>query len=233
LKAQVFSHEKLIGTTELQIGDESMGHVYGEFLPTENYYKYIQKAVWEFWSSNKPDYVKWNSLQLNVQLDNGCFLFAAGGFTIDDLQELPEEAKRIDIACIDRFVIEDFILQQPPRPFVVAPWESISIEQKISFEEELRKELGNKGNSFLDFFKPKLDKHILMDFEIAAVCHDQRYDDVLFRTKKQGVEKEFAVVHLTWRGKQENTGYPKIEFFESYDEFKHLRMYPDKADWEY
>ena len=73
MKATVYSHKQLIGTTDLQIGDESMGCVFGEFIPNDNYFKLIQKAVWDFWTTDKPNYTKWNSLRFNVQLDNGLF----------------------------------------------------------------------------------------------------------------------------------------------------------------
>ena len=215
MESKVFSQEKLIGTADLKIGDIDMGHVYGDFFPAEHYYKYVQPAVWKFWSSSKPNYGKWNSLQLNVQLDNGCFLFAEGGFTFEDSPEPKYEPKRVNIVGIDRYIIDDYFLPIEPRPFVEEPWESISIEQKIGFEHELRKELGisNDGKSLLAFFKSNSDKHILVDFEVSAVCHDQRNDDVLFRTKKRGIDKEFAVVHLTWRGSREGTGYPTVKFF--------------------
>jgi hypothetical protein len=149
MKAKIFSHEKHIGTAELHLGDESMGCLYGDFIPTENYYMYVEKAVWKFWSKSKPDYKKWAAMKFNVQLDNGYFLFATGGFTIDDVPELQNEPKRIDIAGVDRHVIEDFFLQPEPRPFTEDPWGEISIEQKIEFENELRKELGTyKNGSF-------------------------------------------------------------------------------------
>jgi len=236
LKAQIFSHEKLIGTTKLQVGDESMGHVYGEFFPTEIYYNDIQQAVWEFWVSNKPDYSKWDSFKWNVQLDNGCFISAMGGFEFGDFQEFPDEPKRIDIAGIDRYIIQDFILLEEPKPFVEEPWGAISIEQKKSFEEELQKELGteiNKKSFFNLFGKANHDKHVLSDFEMMALCRDQRSDDVLFRINKQGFDKQFAMVHLTWRGYKEDEGYPKVQLYKDYDDFKYSRMYPDKADWEH
>ncbi|WP_316789615.1 hypothetical protein [Pedobacter frigoris] len=81
MKAQVFSHDKLIGTTELYLGDESMGCLYGNFIPTENYYKYILRTVWDFWSKTKPDYDRWAAMKFNVQLDNGYFLFVLQMFS--------------------------------------------------------------------------------------------------------------------------------------------------------
>lgn len=234
MKAKVFSHEQLIGTADLQVGDESMGCVFGEFLPTKNYYNGIQEAVWEFWKTKKPDYQKWNALRFNVQLDNGYFLFACGGFTFDDVQELTNEPKRIDIAGLYRHVIEDFFLQDRPRPFVEEPWCEITIEQKLAFEDELKKEIGtsNKRASLLDFVKHKQDKHVLIDFEVSAQCTDQRNDDVLFVVRKGEFDKQFAVVHLTWKGKIESKDFPTVQFYNDFDDFKYSRMYADKADWE-
>ncbi|WP_316789631.1 hypothetical protein [Pedobacter frigoris] len=233
MKAQVFSHEKHIGTTELRLGDESMDCLYGNFIPTENYYKYVQRTVWDFWSKTKPDYDRWAAMKFNVQLDNGYFLFAEGGFTIDDIKELQNEPKRIDIAGVDRHVIEDFFLQIQPRPFTEDPWESISIDRKIAFEKELRKELGiYESKSFWNSFAPKKNLHILADFQISALCRNTRNDDVLFITKRSDDDEKFAVVHLTWKKAKEVDNYPHIQFYDSFDEFKYNRMYPDKVDWE-
>ncbi len=231
MKAKVFSHRQLIGTTELQVGDDSMGGVYGNFVPTEYYFDKIQKSVWEFWQTNKPDYKKWYSLRLNVQLENGLFLFPQGGYTIDDIKELPNEPKRIYIVGVDCKVLQDFLQKKPPRPFVEEPWNELRIEQKIAFEDELTKELGINEKSFFDFLS-KPEKHVLFDSEFSAFCHDQRNDDVLFEVKKQGLEKQFALVHLTWTSKKEKEGYPNTTFYSDFDDFKYSKMYADKADWE-
>jgi hypothetical protein len=45
VKAKIFSHRKLIGTTVAQVGDESMGGIFGEFTPTEINFDKIQKYV--------------------------------------------------------------------------------------------------------------------------------------------------------------------------------------------
>jgi hypothetical protein len=231
VKAKIFSHRQLIGTTVLQVGDESMGGIFGEFTPTEIYFDKIQKSVWEFWQTNKPDYKKWYSLRLNVQLENGLFLFPEGGYTIDDIKELPNEPKRIDIVGVDSKVLQDFLQTNPPRPFVEEPWNELQIEQKIGFEDELSKELGISEKSFFDFLS-KQEKHVLIESEFSAFCHDQRNDDVLFEFKKQGIDKKFALVHLTWASKKEKEGYPKTTFYSDFDDFKYSRMCSDKAEWE-
>ena len=231
MKAKIFSHRQLIGTTDLKVGDETMGCVFGDFLPTDEYYENIQKTVWDFWKTNKPDYEKWYSLRLNVQLENGLFLFPEGGYTIDDFKELPNEPKRIDIVGLDRKIIEDFFLTQPTGHFVEEPWDTLAIEQKIGFEDELKKEIGSNGKSYFDLFSKK-NNHQLADVEFSAFCHDQRNDDVLFAIKKSEFEKRFALVHLTWTRKQEKEGYPKTIFYTDFDDFKYSKMYADKADWE-
>lgn len=218
--------------TELEVGDETMGGIFGNFIPTEIYFDKIQNDVWEFWETNQPDYRKWYSLRLNVQLENGIFLFPQGGFTIDDIKELPDEPKRIDIVGINSKIIQDFFLTNPPRPFTDEPWDELQIEQKIAFEDELTKEIGINEKSFFDFINKK-EKLILFDSEFSAFCHDQRNDDVLFEVRKHGFDKQFALVHLTWKGKGDKNGYPKTTFYSDFDDFKYSRMYIDKAEWEY
>lgn len=231
MKAKVFSHRQLIGTTELQVGDETMGGVFGNFVPTEYYFDKIQKSVWEFWQTNKPDYNKWYSLRLNVQLENGLFLFPGGGYTIDDIKELPHEPKRVDIIGVDSKVLQDFLQTNPPRPFVEEPWNELQIEQKIAFEDELKRELGIGDKSIFNFLKTS-ERHILFDSEFSAFCHDQRNDDVLFEIRKPEFEKQFALVHLTWTSKKEKEGYPNTTFYSDFDDFKYSKMYADKAEWE-
>lgn len=208
-----------------------MGGVFGDFTPTPLYIDSVQKSVWEFWKTNKPDYKKWYALRLNVQLENGVFLFPEGGYTIDDIPELPDEPKRIDINGIDGKIFHDFIFTDPPKPFVDNPWNEIDIQQKIAFEDELRKELGSGNTSLFDLIN-KRKRHILFDSEFSALCHDQRNDDVLFEIHKPGIDKRFALVHLTWTGKKEKEGYPSTRLYTDYDDFKYSRMYPDKAEWE-
>ncbi|MGL2993382.1 hypothetical protein [Flavobacterium sp. TSSA_36] len=232
MKAKIYSNKLFIGTTDLQIGDENMGCIFGEFVPTENYFKYIQKSVWKFWKANKPDYKKWSSLRFNVQLENGYFLYPIGGYTFEDNPDLPNEPKRIDIAGIDRDVLDFFSLQNSSNLFIEEPWEDITINQKIGFEEELSKEIGLEEKSMFDFLKPKQEKHKLSDFKFSALCKYKSDDDVLFEVRNQNFEKQFAVIHLTWKGKKEIDGFPGTDFFKDFNEFRNLRMIPDKNEWE-
>ena len=232
MTANIFSHKLLIGTTDLKLGDESMNCVYGDFYPNQNYFDKIQKYVWKFWETNKPDYGEWHSLRLNVQLENGYFLYPIGGYTIDDTEDLKDEPKRIDIAGLYRHVIDDFFKTDTPKKLVDTPWHFISIGEKIALEDELRKELGkNIKKSIFDIFKTNQDKHILFEMEYSALCRDQRNDDVLFATHKPSFDIGFAVVHLTWTAKKEHTNYPSTDFYNDFSDFKKQRMDLDISEW--
>lgn len=231
MKAKIFSQRQLIGTTDLQVLDESMGGISGEFAPSEIYYDKIQKPAWKFWQTNKPDYQKWYFLRLNVQLENGIFLFPQGGYTINDITELADEPKRIDMVGVNSKIIQDFFLTDPPRPFTEDPWNKLQIEQKIAFEDELKKEFGIGEKSFFNFLS-NTKKHPLFDSDFSAFCYDQRNGDVLFEIKKPEFGQQFALVHLTWTGKKEKEGYPNTTFYSDFDDFKYSKMYADKAEWE-
>jgi hypothetical protein len=233
MTASIYSNTLLIGHSDLQVGDVSMSCVFGDFIPTDNYYNVVQKSVWEFWSTNKPDYEKWHSLNINVQLENGYFLYPIGGYTFDDAEELPDETKRIDIAGLFRHVIEDFFQADPPRPFIEDPWVTITIEQKLLFERELQKEIKKPSYALFGMIQ-STTKHVLADYKCSAVCKSRQGDDILFSIHdNNGSDKSYALVHLTFRGKtEENTVFPETTLFDSFDAFKFERMYPDKAEWE-
>lgn len=230
MKVTVYSHNEPIGTSELQAGDRSMGHIYGEFTPNEYYYPDTQKQIWNTHNAHS----SWDSLRLNVQLENGYFLFPEGGITIDDLEELPEEPKRIDIAGIDVDMVNYFFTKEYLGQFVIEPWEKISIEQKTGYENELYIELGCdrvKKKSFFDFFNDSQVNHDLSGFKVSALCTTGQNDDVLFEIRKKKSEYRFAVIHLTWKGSKEIPDYPITVFYRSFADFKASRMDIDAADW--
>jgi hypothetical protein len=218
----------LIGHTELEAGDISMGGVYGEFIPNDSYFKYMQKYVWDFWATKTPDYRIWESLRFTVQLENGFYLHPVGGLTFDNIREMPNEPIRIDIAGLSQQIIDDFILSEP-RPFVENPWVTISIEQKIAFEDELQKEIRKKGGLLSNLFKSD-SSHLLTDFNCSALCKNDSNDDVLFSIHdKKGSDKNFALVHLTWTERDENNQkWPTTILYDTFDNFKYEKMYPDK-----
>lgn len=233
MRADVYSNEILIGTTDLKLGNESMGCVYGEFTPNQNYFDKVQKIVWRFWATNKPNFKEWDSLRLNVQLENGYFLYPIGGYTIDDIEDLKDEPKRIDIAGLYRHVIDDFFKLDKPKELVGKPWYFVSISEKIALENELKKELGVKvEKSFFDIFKGKPNNHILLDFDCSALCKNERNDDVFFVTNNQNSDNGFAVVHLTWSSKKEYKNYPRTDFYKYFDDFKTQRIDIDISKWE-
>jgi len=234
MKAEIFSHAKYLGSAELQVGDETMGHLYGVLSPSRCYYTEIREYVWRFNALTVPDFDEWLPLRFNIQLENGYFIYAAGGITFDDIRDLPNEPIQVNIAGVDRHVIDDFFLSPGPRPFVKKPWEPISIEQKLLFEDELRIEVGIKKNkaSSVSKFLNVVNTHPLADFYFSALSQDSRCDDILFVSRKDESEAQFAVIHLTWKGYKEPKDLPKSTFYKDFDEFKYLKMYPDKADWD-
>ena len=228
MKAKIFSNKKLIGNSDLYISDESMGVVSGKFIPNDNY-DLIRKEIWDFHNSdarNKCDDL--DKLRLNAQLANNVFLYPLGGFLITDFEELSKEELEFEAAGNYRHVIEDNFLASPPKERIFEPWEYISIEQKIAFEDQLKKEIGKERG--VSSFK----KHKLCDYEFNAMATMVSNDVVLFSINKEGENKyEYAVVHLIWTGSIADDKYPRIEFFKDFDHFLYDRLYPDKADWEY
>ena len=227
MNASIYSHKTIIGTADLQVDDESMGCVFGQFIPNDNYFKDIQKFVWEFWTTNKPDYRKWYSLRFNAQLDNGFFLFPYGGYSFDDSPDFPDERKRIDIAGINIDIL-NFNSNT-----LLEPWGTIDIERKIYFEDELTREI-TPPKSLLGFFSSKKKKnHTLLGAEFSAFATYCPNDDVLFEVNKKGEESRLATVHLTY-SENENIQpnfYPATHFFLDFDDFTDKRMKPDNIEW--
>ena len=69
MNSRIYSNKELIGMANLEVGDDSMGCLFGEFRPNEKYFQIAQNVIREFWKTQKPDYSKLKSLRLNVQLD--------------------------------------------------------------------------------------------------------------------------------------------------------------------
>lgn len=224
MKAKIYSHNNLIGIATLEIGDATMGGVFGNFEPTDLYFNNVQKHVWEFWGTNKPNYQKWESLRFNAQLENGLFLFPQGGYTYSDMKGIDDDPIQIDLAGLDFEIIEEYFLNNRVTSLVEDPWSSISISQKIAFEDELEKELGNKEISLFDIFKPKSKRHLLANSEFSAFGSSQINDDVLFEVRSPDISWKYAVVHLTWTKKKENVPYPITTIYEDFEEFRQKRM---------
>ncbi len=231
MRASIYSNQHLIGHADLQPGDEAMGSVYGELIPTAEYYSKVQKAVWEFNTILSPNYTKWHALALNAQLENGYFLFPVGGYGIDDAVEFPDEPKRIYLTGVAAEILQDFIKIDPPRTFVEEPWEALTIQQKLGLETELSCELGSNSGRISG---ATTSSQTVAKPMFSALCKFGASDDVLFSIRNAlGFNSHFALVHLTWSGTQEeNQSFPKMIFFNSFAEFKLERMYPDRSEWE-
>lgn len=231
MQTKIYSNKILIGTADLSIMDDSMGVLSGEFIPNEDYFK-IRDKVWKFNSTNDKDFDLWKSLRFNAQLDNGYFIYPIGGISIWDVQELKDEKIDIEIAGVFRHVIDDYFKTEPPRLFVEEPWEDITIDQKIAFENELIKEIGNDKGLINRLIGSK-KKHVMTEYDFSALCTSCRNDDVLFSIyNNKNIDFDFALVHLTWKQKQENDNYPRTEFYKDFDDFKYNKMTPDKIEWE-
>ena len=93
------------------------------------------------------------------------------------------------------------------------PW--VKIESKGSFEEELLKEMSKQ--------------HELYRKEFKAIAKREDNDTVLFEIGKE----EMAVVHLTWKGKKENSSkYPKTQIFNHWTEVYEKVIVKDNQDYE-
>ena len=227
MNATIYSHKTIIGTADLQIGDQSMGGVYGQFIPNDNYYNYTQKCIWKFVATRKPDYKIWYSLRFNAQLDNGFFLFPYGGYTFNDSPNFPDEAKRIDILGINIEILNF------KNNILLEPWDIINIERKIYFEDELIREITPPKSAlgFLGIDKRK--EHTLLNAEFSAFAKYGPNDDVLFEVKKKGEENRLATVHLTY-SKNENLQpdfFPATHFFSDFNDFAEKRLRPDNIEW--
>lgn len=194
----IYESNMLIGVTELKPGDVYMGELYGYFKPAEQYFESIQSTVQGFNTGNSDD---WYKLNLNAQLVNGCFLFARGGYIIDDMPELNGEPLHINIAGVRAEFITDFVKPILPRYFVEEPWDTITIEQKLFFEDQLRKELPFG--------------HALSNIHCSALCACIATDDILFETN----DGRFVLVHLTY-GYNIHAAWPLTTFFNSFEEFR-------------
>jgi hypothetical protein len=82
----------------------------------------------------------------------------------------------------------------------LTPWQPVST---LGLVAELQKEVA--------------PDHPLYQFEAVAIGQRCDCDDVLFFLPHR--TPRFAVVHLTWSGKAERTGWPTTTFYESFDDW--------------
>ena len=70
----------------------------------------------------------------------------------------------------------------------------------------------------------------LHGIEAKAIAIRCDCDDVLFRI--EGRAEKFAVVHLTWSGKNDqNEGWPSTELFDDAEDWRIRCMIPDHEDY--
>jgi hypothetical protein len=221
MKAFIYSHQHFIGEANLAPGDVSMGHVYGIFESNEYYFFSIQKSVQQLNGNIKTNYNSWLSLELNIQLENGYFLHPAGGCTINDWEDCPDDPITIDIMGLDHSTITDYVNNEQSTAFMKAPWEVIDITQKLRYEKQLKEALSTNENSS--------QQHLLTHISISALCADTRSDDVLFSVIGLP-QHNFALVHLTWNNNINPTDkYPHTVLFETYADFKREVIDPDSV----
>ena len=112
MKANIYSHQHLIGEVDLQIGDYTMGGLYGVFTPTDFYIKKIQKTLWLFNNTIEKDFSVLKSLKLKVQLEDGNEIEGVGGITIEDYPEMCNEPIELWILGVDTSLI-DILFGEP------------------------------------------------------------------------------------------------------------------------
>ena len=80
-----------------------------------------------------------------------------------------------------------------------APWQPVTDQSLVV---ELQKEI-NSG-------------HVLAGKKVSAIGRRTDSDDVLFQVL--GASKPFAVVHLTWKGKEKSSQWPATSFYSTVEE---------------
>ncbi|UEG52236.1 hypothetical protein LLH06_14810 [Mucilaginibacter daejeonensis] len=231
MNAQVFFKGEYIGSTLLQVGDASMGHLYGQLKPYKDRVRIIQKLTRSLNSGGDDNSKALNDLEINVQLENGYFLFAEGGITIGYIEDVEKDLIQIDIAGVDHQVIEDYLLTNPPVLFVEDPWYVLNIKKKIKLEEMFLQDLNAYTNRFDILFASHHTSERSIGLKVLALCYTgyQGSTVTLYIVKEEGFAKKFVTVDRMVRG--DEVYRPKLEIFEDLHHFKYFRMFPDKADW--
>jgi hypothetical protein len=94
---------------------------------------------------------------------------------------------------------------------VVTPWAPVD-KQRENLVGELEREVN--------------DRHVLWGRRMHALARRTDSDDVLFEI--EGDDISYAVVHLTWSGKQEtDPRWPHVQLFSSLESWASERMMKD------
>lgn len=97
---------------------------------------------------------------------------------------------------------------------LLEPWEAVD-DLAAVLKNELAKELH--------------ENHDLFQKPLQAIAKRIDRDDVLFQLSE---EEKYAVVHLTWKAKQEDSAeYPTTEFYNHWTDLYEQRILPDYRDW--
>ncbi len=125
MKAIVYVDTKQVGTAELHADEALPGCIRGVLLPNEKYHALENGAI-------------------NVQLENGYFALMNDQcrISINGDSRPPE----ITLNGMNHDVV-NYVQRRDTEKFIGAPWGCISIDQKIVFEEELKREIANRKRS--------------------------------------------------------------------------------------
>ena len=237
MKASVFSHEHLIGSVELEVVDAANDTLAGEMLCAPHYSQIAH--ILQDINSGLPrgNTMSMEELRINVQLENGCFLFPAQGFSIVESTagEPLREVRHAELRAVGvmPYVIENFFDRRSltqsignllgrgeTRRWLVQPWQAVDVTLKLKMEDELLCEIGLlKGDKVND--DSTQESHPLAEFELCALAQFNGQRESLFAARHRRSGREaFVQVHLTWSGSREREPWPSCTFYDSYESFR-------------
>lgn len=98
---------------------------------------------------------------------------------------------------------------------LLEPWEIISAHEEM-ISAELKKEVREDG--------------LLFGKEASPIARRKDCDDILFEI--EGMNEQFAVVHLTWSGKKDaHPGFPSTTLYSNLENWRQECMLPDHEDY--
>lgn len=224
MKAQVFSHEHLIGSVELGVIDAASATLAGE-LQCAPYFNQIAHILQDI-NSGLPrgNNMSMDELRINVRLENGWFLFPAKGFSIRALSNdaTQNEECKFELRAIGVMphVIENFFIRTPAREWPLQPWQAPDIALKLKMEDELLREIGllkdeREKDEAMHF------RHPLAEWRFCAQLHFNHWKDCVFAARhRQSGREAFVLVHLTWTERLEDSPCPNRTFYSSFESFR-------------
>ncbi len=224
MKAQVFSHEHLIGSVELGVIDAASATLAGE-LQCAPYFNQIAHILQDI-NSGLPrgNNMSMDELRINVQLENGWFLFPAKGFSIRALSNdaTQNEECKFELRAIGVMphVIENFFIRTPAREWPLQPWQAPDIVLKLKMEDELLREIGLLKDE-VDKVESTQEAHPLTEFELCSQAQFKHQRESLFAARhRQSGRETFVMIFLTWTGQCESKPWPMFQFFDSWARFR-------------